>query len=110
VFVWFFTSEPSGISQKRCIVQLRERVKTLFEDNEWRVRFPKEPTDRVHMTIRDERYETRQAPGSVRITPQLPSSSGTMRLVFDKLAVTSAAEHIARHRFKRQFLWRNYLL
>jgi hypothetical protein len=101
--VYFIKSDTGGLPQQSFIEQLRGVVSKMFLDHGFKVRFPAEHRHEVHMTIRDERYETHNKKLKGQATRRRPTQKGSLRLVFDKLAVTPAAEVDARHDFKRQY-------
>lgn len=98
--IFFICSKDGGLRQGQLIQKLREDLRKIFQENGFRVRQPAGAVDELHMTIRDERYETKTA---LESKPRVPSKPGVLRLTFDTIAMTPAAMHDPRHSFKRQF-------
>lgn len=93
------SSESAGLRERQTIEQTREKLWGIFEKHGFRARIPREDPDRIHMTIRDERFETTKVyPRGDR--PKVPSLHLPFTVMFDKLAVTPAGEEAARHSFR----------
>jgi len=96
--VWQIDSNPSD-----WVRNFRMKLQEVFARLGFCCRFPHEAVDRVHCTIRDSRYAEYSL-------IKVPSDQGTLEAVFDKLAVTPAAENDARHECKRQFCGKTHCL
>lgn len=96
----FRIASSDHLKQRQTIMAARENLLRIFNKHGFRARIPSDASDQIHITIRDERYETLAATSADR--PKIPSKQGTLAIVFDKLAVTPAAECSARHCFRRQ--------
>jgi len=95
--------ETRSLSEKRLVETIRGEVWNIFEKHGFCVRLPQEDGDELHMTIRDERFETKISPHQRFNRPKIPSCRGNVMVVFDKLAITPAAECHARHSFSWAF-------
>merc|ERR1719499_1850670 len=89
------SSETGSLSEKRLVETIRGEVWNIFEKHGFKTRLPQGDRDELHMTIRDERFETK----TTHNRPKIPSCRGNVMVVFDKLAITPAAECHARHSF-----------
>eukprot|EP00928_Gymnodinium_smaydae_P062547 TRINITY_DN46388_c0_g1_i1.p1 TRINITY_DN46388_c0_g1~~TRINITY_DN46388_c0_g1_i1.p1 ORF type:complete len:507 (+),score=38.94 TRINITY_DN46388_c0_g1_i1:133-1521(+) len=97
--IWFIGSDAT-LRQQSEIAYLREQMQSIFSENGFCVRWPREQggNRQIHMTIRDGRYESC---GSS--TPSIPKKTGFFDLLFDRLVVTPAGENDPRHSFRRQY-------